>query len=221
MSAAADLWMQSEGDEYHQRNADAPAYAAYDLESDYVYRHLVDAGVQSLAACTTIIDVGCSYGRRTETFHAVFAAQRSYGIDPSRQAVDQLAPPVTGVHALAHTFDVGEQADLLLCNFVMHWVDRAHLMATLANIDRHTKTGGVVVVSDFAPCHRHERVPYDHHTAIGTYKAWYEEMFMATGMYRRLASRVLTYPGLRKPRDDEPVGAYIAILQKGYTGRTA
>ena len=76
-------------------------------------------------------------------------------------------------------------ARTVIASFVLHWVDRALLLRSLAEIDRILAPGGLLVVADFLPDVA-SRVAYHHlpDDDLWTYKQNYPELFMTTALYR-------------------------------------
>jgi hypothetical protein len=85
--------------------------------------------------------------------------------------------------------------DLILACFVLHWVDRRRLLASLASLDTHLADGGCLVITDFFAPQPSSR-PYHHlpGKGINTYKADYPAMLVATGLYRLVQHEVRRYP---------------------------
>ena len=107
--------------------------------------------------------------------------------------------------------------DLVCTWFVLHWVDRRSLLASLANIDKHVADGGFVAIGDFRIDYPQRR-RYHHlqDEAVYTWKADYAGMLLATGMYRRVHYQLLDYPGCHTlaPELGDQSRACVSILQR-------
>jgi SAM-dependent methyltransferase len=123
--------------------------------------------------------------RRLAQAHGPF--ERIAGVDASLEAV-AMGKAADGRldlrQGLLHQSIFEESFDCLIVNFVLHWVDRASLAASIAEIDRLILDGGFLILGDFAPDHNN-RCAY-HHLPAGqafTYKQEYAEIFLSLGIY--------------------------------------
>jgi SAM-dependent methyltransferase len=80
---------------------------------------------------------------------------------------------------------IDERFDLVIVNFVFHWVDRSSLLQSIAEVDRVVADGGWLLIGDFLPAIP-AKVPYHHlpDEPMYTYKQDYSEIFRASGGYR-------------------------------------
>jgi hypothetical protein len=76
----------------------------------------------------------------------------------------------------------------VIVNFVLHWVDRSVLFASLARIDAMVRDGGHLIIGDFSPSHptrtRYHHLPSE---SVYTYKQNYASIFTASCMYDEVA----------------------------------
>ncbi|RME63690.1 MAG: hypothetical protein D6782_09760, partial [Alphaproteobacteria bacterium] len=118
-------------------------------------------------------------------------------------------PPVVGVY------------DMLIVSFVLHWVDRTRLAASVAAIDGLIKPEGLLVLADFLP-DAPERRRYHHRQDVPlyTYKQDYGAVFTGLGLYRELAR--VTYPHDATDMAIAPAAsqdrAMCAVLRKTQSG---
>jgi len=211
-----DVFVRSEGDRWFERNAES--LAAVDLGADVPLRLAELYGLKP----SSVLEVGAANGYRLHAFHQRYGC-RVVGVDVSAAAIaDGQArfPEVQFHRARGHRLPVREEFDLVVTNFVLHWVDRRHLLQSLAEIDRATRDGGFVIIGDFLP-----RVPARrayHHLAGGgvfTYKQDYAEILLATGLYRTVAmlsSDHATHALSAAAAEDERVGTW--LLAKDVAG---
>jgi ubiquinone/menaquinone biosynthesis C-methylase UbiE len=106
--------------------------------------------------------------------------------------------------------------DLVVCSFVLHWVDRRRLLQSLAAVDRYLEEGGCVAIADFFSSHLVRR-EYHHLPGEGiyTYKADYPAMLVATGLYRPVFQQMLEYPDFGSVKPGSPTElCYVAVLER-------
>lgn len=176
------IFERSEGDAYFRRNMEA--MAVRDMSTDLPMRLMSDYRLQP----KTVLEVGASNGFRLDAIRQQYGA-RCCGVEPSLEALDDARRRYPQVHhspGVAHEIPWVEPFDLVIVNYVLHWVDRRHLLRSIAEIDRLIKDGGCLIVGDFAPANR-VRVPYRHKDGVYTYKQDYEALFLASGLYEREA----------------------------------
>ena len=192
MADQANIFSSGEGDAWFDRNR--PGQAAYDPELDPLGRFIAAAGLSP----RSILDLGCSAGVRLSAWCQRYGAMGA-GIDPSAAAIADAQRRDPQRTWLVGTLDrhppLTRTFDLVIVSFVLHWVDRRLLLASLAGIDATVATGGHVLIADFStdfPVRREY-----HHLAgqgIYTYKNDYPAMLLATGLYRPACRQVFAYP---------------------------
>src|SRR6185503_8283483 len=133
---------------------------------------------------------------RLAAIHRVTGA-RTLAVEPSAQAIqDGLAnfPFVTFVRGTADAVPLHESYDLVIVNFVFHWIDRLNLLRSVAEVDRLVRDGGFLIVGDFQPANR-VRVPYHHlpDRGVHTYKQDYAELFQCLGLYHFVGMLIVYY----------------------------
>lgn len=83
---------------------------------------------------------------------------------------------------------VDGQFDLVIVNYVMHWIDRSTLARSICSIDNFVKDGGLLLLGDFLPDYqqrrRYHHLPQKH---VFTYKQDYPGIFTSLGLYKELA----------------------------------
>ncbi len=81
-----------------------------------------------------------------------------------------------------------ERFDLVVVNFVLHWVDRSTLARSISEIDRVVTDGGHLILGDFLPDSPLRR-SYRHRKdeRVYTYKQDYARIFEALCTYKELA----------------------------------
>lgn len=179
-----EVFIRSEGDSWFARNRDA--LQTFDPKVDLPLRLLELYGLRPLA----VLEVGAANGARLAAIHRMTGA-RTLAVEPSAQAIQDghaNFPFVTFVRGTADAVPLHESYDLVIVNFVFHWVDRLTLFRSVAEVDRLVRDGGFLIVGDFQPVNR-LRVPYHHlqDGAVYTYKQDYAELFRSSGLYHPVA----------------------------------
>ena len=175
-----EVFFRSEGDSWFTRNR--AALDAFDPSADLPLRLLDLYALRP----QSVLEVGAANGARMAAIHRITSA-RTVAVEPSMQAIhDGRAkfPVVTFVRGTADALPLQGTYDLVIVNFVFHWVDRLTLLRSVAEVDRLVCDGGFLIVGDFQPTNR-LRVPYHHlhDGGVYTYKQDYAELFRSTGLY--------------------------------------
>lgn len=94
-------------------------------------------------------------------------------------------PFIEFIQGLASAIPLKEAFDLIIVNFVFHWMDRSSLLRSVAEIDRLLEDKGFLIIGDFFPSGQ-LRVPYHHlpNQQVYTYKQNYAAPFLTSGLYR-------------------------------------
>jgi ubiquinone/menaquinone biosynthesis C-methylase UbiE len=179
-----ELFVSLEGDRWFERNR--PALLNVDFEHDvptmlFEMYHLRPRAV---------LEIGAANGYRLAAIHQRFGC-RVVGIEPAQAAISdgrERFPHVELYPGRADEIPLDAEFDVVILNFVLHWVGRDRLLRAVAEIDRVTADGGFVIIGDFLPTGLRRR-PY-HHLPVGavyTYKQDYAATFMASGGYEAVA----------------------------------
>ena len=203
-----------EGDRYFGRNR--AALEEFDVERDPIIRLVRDAGLEP----RSIIEVGAAAGHRVAALADAFEC-RGVAVDPSSAAVEagRLRYPGIELHVGAmDAVPVADEFDLVIVNFVFHWVARSLLLRSMAEVDRLTRDEGHVAIGDFMPAGL-MRTPYHHSPGLWTFKQDYPAAFTASGIYCRVAVIAGEY-GSRVPSRDPDPGNRVgyALLHKSLNG---
>lgn len=177
-------FLAGESDRWFERNRDA--LADLDPTDDSPLRIVESYGLRP----HNVLEVGAANGYRLAALAELYGC-RVNGIEPSAAAVaDGLSrfPSVRLQTGVGHSIPFDESFDLVIVNFVFHWVDRSLLLKTMAEIDRVVGDGGFLIIGDFLPSHPTRR-PYHHLPGRGvfTYKQDYAAVFIASGSYQTIA----------------------------------
>lgn len=172
-----DVFVDTEGDAYWRRNR---THMERCPSGDACLRLLELYGIRP----TSALEVGASNGYR------MAALQQSYGcravaVEPSRDALQDgrnRFPEVEFYHGTVTQIPLWEQFELVIVNFVLHWVDRANLLRAVAELDRCLADGGFLLLGDFGAV-GYTSVPYRHADGLYTFKQDYAGLFVASGLY--------------------------------------
>jgi SAM-dependent methyltransferase len=204
-----------EGDRWFERNRSALEHA--DMRTDTPLMLLDLYGVRP----ASVLEVGAANGYRLAALHERHGC-RTVGLEPSAAAIADgrgRFPGVELIQGQAHHIPLEERFELVILNFVLHWVDRARLLQTVAEVDRVLDDGGLLLIGDFLPASLSRR-RYHHlsNVEVYTYKQNYAATFLASGIYHVVAlltgdhsTRSLT----AHVADDERVGTW--LLRKRLT----
>jgi SAM-dependent methyltransferase len=137
-----------------------------------------------------VLEVGAANGFRLAMLAERYGA-RAVGVEASAAAIadgSERYPAVELRRGATGALPVDEMFELVIVNFVFHWVDRSSLLASVAEIDRALADGGCLVLGDFLPGNRLRR-SYHHRPEAGlwTFKQDYAAPFLASGLYQPLA----------------------------------
>jgi len=207
-----DIFFKKEADAWYARNAHvlAPEARRSDLEQRLVRKHRLHP--------RRVLEVGAANGWRLESMRRKRPGARYTGVEPSAAAVREgkkVFPKLKLLRGVASALPVKNVFDLVLVVFVLHWVSREKLLASVAEIDRTVAEGGYLLCSDFLP-----RVPrknrYHHRPGLYTWKTDYGALFESSGNYRPVERVITDYrTGERAtPRTPEDFRAATTLYQK-------
>lgn len=208
-----------EGDAWFRRNA--AALVDFNPVADLPLRLLDLYGIRP----TAVVEVGAANGYRVAELRRRTGA-RAVAVEVSEEAIrDGIArhPEVEFVRAAAVSVPLRGPFDLVIVNFVFHWVDRLSLLRAAGEIDRLCGTGGFLLIGDFFPANR-MRAPYHHarELSIFTYKQDYAALFLSSGVYGLVATLTADH-ATHTLRPDVPDGDRIGtwLLRKEPDARYA
>lgn len=206
-----DCWFRRNKDKLNENKIDWPAYMIKLLVGD----HKIES----------VLELGCANGYRLNMLRQ-YLEENCFlaGIDASLQAIrdgKNRYPDLCLKHGLLTKVPLNQQFDLVIVNFVLHWVDRATLSRSIAEIDRLLKNGGILILGDFLPDFPQRR--YYHHCPdekIYTYKQDYAKIFEALGIYKEIARFTFNHdcPELRVSVCGSSARGFCAALHKSLHG---
>jgi SAM-dependent methyltransferase len=176
----------------------------------------------------SVLEVGAANGVRLAAISQHYNA-RVVAVEPSVEAIldGQVSFPGVGfVQGQACAIPLQKTSfDLIIVNFVFHWIDRSNLLRSVAEIDRLLVDGGFLIIGDFYPANL-TKVRYHHLTQpeLYTYKQNYAAIFLASGLYHPVglitANDCAKAPAGEVPEDDR-TGVWLLqkMLKEHYIGR--
>lgn len=178
------VFAQSEGDNWFERNR--RALEAFDAKADLPLRLIELYGLRP----RKVLEVGAANGYRLAELAKAREIEGT-AVEPSADAIAYgraKFPGIKFIQSSAAKIPLEEKFDLIIVNFVFHWVDREKLLCSVAEVDRLLADGGFLIVGDFFPAN-FTKVRYHHLTEeeIYTYKQDYARIFLASGIYEGIS----------------------------------
>jgi len=176
------VFAAGEGDAWFRRNA---SQLAREPGHDEILSVVRSVGLKP----KRVLEVGAANGYRLSQIKAEWGSE-CWGLDVSQEALQdgqKRFPAIQLLRGVAHQlpFPGSGRFDLVIVNFVFHWIDRMHLLQSVAEIDRVLLDGGFLAVGDFYPDSPTRR-SYHHLPGqdVWTYKQDYPGLFLASHRYR-------------------------------------
>jgi SAM-dependent methyltransferase len=211
------FFLEQEANNWFQRNRSKIESTDYEEQFDWIcyYIELFNNKNQ----IKTIAELGCSNGWRLNRLSSN-SGKYFVGIDASLDAIQsgqERYPHLKLYHGILSQLPIEEEFDLVIVAGVLNCVDRNTLVKSIAEIDRVTKDGGILIIGDFLPVFNQRR--HNHHCsqeAIYTYKQDYAKIFEAFGTYRELMKTVTNFGQQGIPIDlfDSSSSFGFTVLQK-------
>lgn len=184
MEKQDSIFLKTESDAWFARNK--AALKTWNPETDLPLRLLSLYDLKP----KRVIEIGASCGFRVAHVAKKYGAE-GYAVEPSKEAIafgQQQFPDIHFDSGLASNVPVDGIFDLVIVNFVLHWIDRSTVMSSISEIDRLVAENGFLLLGDFlpgAPC----RVKYHHRPdeTVFTYKQDYSAICTRAGSYQVIA----------------------------------
>ena len=178
------IFETGEGDQWFARNKQG--LEQFDPETDFPLRLMSLYDLHP----TSVLEIGAASGVRGAAI-AKRCKSRVVALEPSADAVrygKSRFPKVEFVRGAASAIPLKDSFDLIVVNFVFHWIDRANLLRSVAEVDRVLADGGFLIIGDFCPSGL-AKVQYHHlpEQKIYTYKQNYAATFLASGLYHSVS----------------------------------
>jgi len=174
------IFAVSEGDNWFNRNKHA--LDQFDSKTDLPLKLIETYQLHP----RNVLEVGAANGARLAVISKNYNA-RVVAVEPSRAAIidgKSRYSHIEYIRAGASAIPLKECFDLIIVNFVFHWIDRASILRSMAEIDRLLMDRGHLIIGDFCPSNL-TKVRYHHllHNEVFTYKQNYAATFLASGLY--------------------------------------
>lgn len=175
-----NVFSQVEGDRWFERNRSA--LESFDPAGDLPLKLI---SLYQLAP-SRVLEIGAANGFRLAEIQKRTGAE-AVALEPSEQAAlsgHGSFPFVRFVRGTMSAAPLRGSFDLVIVNFVFHWIDRQSLLCAAAEVDRLVSDTGYLLIGDFHPAN-HLRVHYHHlqKEEVFTYKQNYAATFLASGLY--------------------------------------
>ena len=218
-SSQDQIFATFEGDRWFERNK--AALNRFDPEADFPLKLMELYGL----CPRSVLEIGAANGYRLAAISGRYGA-KVVAVEPSAGAIldgKTRFPFVEFVRGVVYAIPLQELFDLIIVNFVFHWIDRINLLRSIAEIDRLLVNGGFLIIGDFYPCN-FVKVRYHHlpEQEVYTYKQNYAATFLASGLYHPVglltgdhSSRALTGEAF----EDDRSGGWLLrkMLKEHYT----
>ena len=178
------IWGTSEADNYYKRAK--MVWAQEKGEDDVVSILMEKEGIIP----KKVLDIGCCNGKLLAKIHEKYGSDVT-GVEPSKVAISEGKekwPFIKYICGTAAALPKDEKYDLVIINFVFHWIGRNKLFESIYNIDLCLEDGGFLIIGDFYPGSfiktKYHHLPNEN---LYTYKQKYNEIFLSTGMYKEIS----------------------------------
>ena len=188
-----DIFLETEGDVYfsRRRNGRRNKDSREIFEKDFPLKIIDLLKIKP----DKVLEVGAAEGERLAEISRRFGGKGKYvAVEPSLDAIrygQERYPFISFRRGLMYDLPIedGETFDLVIVNFVFHWVTRNHLMRSISEIDRAVVDGGFLIIGDFLPDFP-SKVKYHHlpNEQVYTYKQDYAKIFLASQIYSCVVS---------------------------------
>ena len=173
------IFLNFEGDKWFERNK----LSLIADENDIILKLLNMYNIKP----KKVLEVGASNGYRLAKIYEKYKC-RCVAVEPSKKAIKDGKKKfkfIKFIRSVASKMSLRDNSfDLVIVNFVFHWISRESLLKSVAEIDRVLQNYGYLIIGDFFPCN-YLKVKYHHLSLekVYTYKQNYSEIFLHSGLY--------------------------------------
>lgn len=211
----------SEADNWFLRNRD---YIVTKTKENDLITTLIEK-ISDKEKIKSVIELGSSNGFRLNLLKNILLnCDKFVGVDVSNEAVkDGMQRYGLEMHNCAFDkFESDERFDLVIVNFVFHWIDRENIFKTISNTDKLLKDGGYLIIGDFLPDFPQKR-KYHHLPTenVFTYKTDYTKVFKSLNTYKEVYKTTFNHDNAKIDKIDYAKSgerAFCSILRKDLYG---
>ena len=182
----------NESDNWFIRNKDIIISRKSDEDSCYNSIKILPG----LEKVKSVLELGSANGYRLNFLKKILPNCTKYvGVDLSHAATED-GKSRYGLDMRVNSisdFKTCEKFDMVIVNFVLHWVDRANIFNAIANIDgcMSDNNDSILVLGDFLPDFPYKKL-YHHRKdcKIYTYKCDYKNVFLSLNTYKLVSENV-------------------------------
>jgi len=198
----SNIWLESEGDNWFERNKHQLGKS---MDFSMALMNMYNLNPKKT------LEVGACNGYRLGNIYKKYGSETT-AIEPSQKAIEdgrKLYPSIRFIQSTCEDSSLTETFDLVIVNFVLHWVGRDVLYRSIAKIDGWVADQGCLIIGDFGPDAFLKR-KYHHlkDKDLYTYKMAYEQLFLQSGSYLELAK-------LRINHDTHTMGQSVSLDTMG------
>lgn len=178
-----NLWLETEGDNWFLRNKEYLGEKDLDMPLSLLTLYSITP--------QKVLEIGASNGYRLAKIHERYSSPKVTAIEPSKEAIEDGRNKYPFIRFFRNTcedFNLEEKFDLVIVNFVFHWIYREHLYLCVKKIDDVLEDGGFLILGDFGAEYFFKK-EY-HHLKDANFSTWkmpYWELFTTSGRYLELA----------------------------------
>lgn len=177
----ADVFLNSEGDRWLERNRDKLGL------HDPVMDVLQSINFHPKRA----LEVGCADGWRLQKLRDAYGCE-VFGAEPGRQAgIEAAARRVPVVQCSAATLAVPGPFDLVIYGFCLYLADPSEWLRIAAEGNAVLADGGHLVIHDFAAIARPFARHYEHRDGIRSYHFDFAGLWLGSPLYHVVARQVI------------------------------
>lgn len=208
------IFKTKEGDAWFSRNASYLRSIEGDLPLEII--------AEERLCPKRVLEVGAANGFRLAVLREKYGSI-SMALEPSEKAIAEgkkLFPGVRFTRGTAEKLPFRDSSfDLVIINFVFHWIDREDLLRVVSELDRVLADKGFLLIGDFYP-DKPGKFPYKHLPGkVFTFTQKYPALFTASRLYRlvkMVTADQVTKKKSRRVRPDRRIA--FCLLRKDIHG---
>ncbi len=175
-----DIFFKFEGDNWYKRKKDYLLNSNPD--NDFILKLIDMYKIEP----KKVLEIGCSNGYRLNFINKKYNSS-CIGVDPSKQAVEEGTKLYKNIKLVRGVFsDIPLEGlfDLIIINFVFHWIDRKLIAKCVSEVERLLLLGGFLLIGDFSPDNprknKYHHLPDEN---LWTFKQDYTKLFLSLNKY--------------------------------------